>query len=1114
MERSDRVKLSFWPFIALIALLGLQSQPASGVTLSASIVSATSLSPYAGGQMTVTVDVTNSDLGDATNVNCSLVVTAGGSSVYWLNTSPSASLPTLASGATATFTYTFAILQPGIVTFVAQPVGTDCTAGCPPMTPCPTVTDTVQFPISVNPPVGALAASTAIASVSPFVGGEVTITFTVTNAGLGDVVDLEPSLVISAGSEIVSLKSGPTPAYLASLAPAADQTFIWVFNITGSGTVNYTASVAAIDNATGSPLSAAASGTVVLPGLPPAALPLAVLAADLDLFTSSPYVGGDLAVTLTVTNVGSGTAISVYPELNITSGLSLVYLKSGPTPTSTNFIIPGTNEQFTWIFGINGSGTVYFTARANGLDLLTRVPVTATDSGSIALGGFLPSSTLTFLTADLDLFTSSPYVGGDLAVTLTVTNAGSGTAISVYPELNITSGLSLVYLKSGPTPGSVSSISPDTFEQFTWVFGINGTGTVYFEARANGLDSITYLPLTATDSGSIALTGFLPSTTLANLTADLAIFSSSPYVGEDLAVILTVTNVGSGTAISVYPELNITSGVSLVYLKSGPLPTSTGFIFPDSNGQFTWIFGISGTGTVYFEARANGQDSITYLPLTATDSGFFLLADAVPSSSLMAALSFYPPSPFIGDTLSVMLTVTSTGAGGAIDLVPNLAMSSTVLVAYFSNGPVPGNLSLLPAGTAQTFTWFFDVVGSGTARFNAEATGLDQGTLRPLSATATGSVTARTISQVIPPSATVPVLAVAIAMSTTSPFLGDSFTVTLTATNTGQGDVINLQPWLKIPGGRVIQDPMALNPVPSSSTQLGTGDSITFLWTLLATEVGFGWLDGGIVGSETVTGLTAASVSATEYFQVWPLPPAGSIPGVLPGTESVAETSPTLLTLLQVIALSNQLTGSAAYRAAMAPLVQVVLKVTSDQPVALTASSVPRIEQGAPIVSLVSGPLPAGPVPLEARASVTFTWLYSISGAGRVAFDARTQGTDSAHGNPVEAGASESITVEPGGLGAKGTRVIGGRAGTINPSRGEKAVILVKPSAPGQIRIRIYSLDGKLVRELAAYASGSLAETVIWDGLDSSGSRVPPGAYPALIEAPGVKSRELIGVMR
>jgi hypothetical protein len=93
-------------------------------------------------------------------------------------------------------------------------------------------------------------------------------------------------------------------------------------------------------------------------------------------------------------------------------------------------------------------------------------------------------------------------------------------------------------------------------------------------------------------------------------------------------------------------------------------------------------------------------------------------------------------------------------------------------------------------------------------------------------------------------------------------------------------------------------------------------------------------------------------------------------------------------------------------------------------------------------------------------------------------------------------------------------KIVSGIRGYINTKRGEQATILVRPNTSGTIRVRIYDDEGRFVKELTAEADGQNKNAIQWDGTDSSGRPVGPGAYPIFVEAPGIRFKNRLVVAR
>jgi uncharacterized repeat protein (TIGR01451 family) len=156
-----------------------------------------------------------------------------------------------------------------------------------------------------------------------------------------------------------------------------------------------------------------------------------------------------------------------------------------------------------------------------------------------------------------------------------------------------------------------------------------------------------------------------------------------------------------------------------------------------------------------------------------------------------------------------------------------------------------------------------------------------------------------------------------------------------------------------------------------------------------------------------------------------------------------------------------------------------------------------------------------GPIALAPGASVTITIDAVTSASFTGAVTNAAWGLATGGCGTSQASASVSFTLSPADeLGNDRVKIVGGIRGYIQPKRGEQATILVRPVSAGTITVRIYDLTGVLVRELTAVSGGGHTEVLHWDAKDNAGRDVPPGAYPILIEAPGVRYKDTLAVLR
>jgi flagellar hook capping protein FlgD len=82
-----------------------------------------------------------------------------------------------------------------------------------------------------------------------------------------------------------------------------------------------------------------------------------------------------------------------------------------------------------------------------------------------------------------------------------------------------------------------------------------------------------------------------------------------------------------------------------------------------------------------------------------------------------------------------------------------------------------------------------------------------------------------------------------------------------------------------------------------------------------------------------------------------------------------------------------------------------------------------------------------------------------------------------------------------------------------NPLGGAALVRFALP-APGRVRVTIHDLAGRLVRLLADETSEAGSRSLLWDGRDEQGRRVPPGPYFLRLDSNGATVGRKMMVLR
>jgi len=192
---------------------------------------------------------------------------------------------------------------------------------------------------------------------------------------------------------------------------------------------------------------------------------------------------------------------------------------------------------------------------------------------------------------------------------------------------------------------------------------------------------------------------------------------------------LTATNSGGADVVlsNLPPPVAVTTGSAAVAIVSQPASTAGLVLHSGNSRDFTWTFDASGSGTVSWRASASATESntgATLAPAPASSSGIAIDAPAALALSLAAS-----PARVSAGLQRVQLALTATNTGGAslrLDPLPapTVRTSGSAAAALASAAPSTGG-TVLPGGASQTFSWQYDVSGSGTLAFAATASGTD-----------------------------------------------------------------------------------------------------------------------------------------------------------------------------------------------------------------------------------------------------------------------------------------------------------------------------------------------------------------------------------------------------
>ncbi|HET8538329.1 MAG TPA: IPT/TIG domain-containing protein [Anaeromyxobacter sp.] len=654
------------------------------------LLSAAPVRANVGQALTLVLEVSNGGEADARGVLPE--VTAAPVGAELLGSEPAAQ--DVPAGATRSFSWSFVAREAGTGMFAAQAAGWDANGA-----------GTVVLPrvLSNDVFLDAPANLQAVASSSPLrvtAGGDVRVELDVTNLGQA-AARVTPALAGTAGGT-ASWSADPLGA--TTIAGASTVRFAWTARTAGSGTISFAPRVDGTDANSGAPAAAWADAGTVLVQAPPA----------LRAVLSAPPVaneGRSIAVALDVMNDGEAAAAGVVPDL-VSSGTAT--WAAGPSPPPPVRVAGGASARFAWTYAAGAApGSASFTATVAGVDEnAPAVPALAApaSAGPVRIQR-AATLQIAFVSAPAEVNLDQPF-----GVRLRVTNTGDSTARDVVPAVACGGCVPL----AAPAPVSVAGGE--------WVEVVRSAtavslGAWTLRASAAGFDAVD-----ASTVASAVIEGALAVQRPATLVAVSSVGATVVSAGQAFPLSLRVTNAGEADA-DVDPSLSGTATGAAAWSAApldGPLRIAGGM-----SAQFRWTVTPSGAGTLSFLPRVDGVDANDGTALSAADPTPVVTVQ-VPAA--LAAALLVPAVVNGGQTFPVVLEVTNGGDAAAIGVSGAVTPAGP---ASYASGPTPPPPLRLPGASALRFTWTYAAgAAPGTIQLDAGATGTDENSTFPLSATA------------------------------------------------------------------------------------------------------------------------------------------------------------------------------------------------------------------------------------------------------------------------------------------------------------------------------------------------------------------------------------------
>jgi len=316
---------------------------------------------------------------------------------------------------------------------------------------------------------------------------------------------------------------------------------------------------------------------------------------------------------------------------------------------------------------------------------------------------------------------------------------------------------------------------------------------------------------------------------------------AAAHAGVEFTVTQTISNAGGMTALRVTPGTpSITGPSATVQVSPGASDIPAG-----AAQAFIWRITASAPGTLQLTLPVSGVDEVDARTLAAESK---LTVQSTTPAHLVATPRIVASPVAVSLPILLALDVLNDGGSDALSILPGI-LTGTANVTVIS-APVAEDI---PAGSTQTFQWTVKATAPSTNTFGAgSASGIDAVDNSPLGF---GPVQWNPVSFVVE--------AAFDATLTVPPGLlpGETLTVSFFVSNPTSIAANNVQPQLALSGSAAA----SLIPLSAPSpTNLGPGQSTTFVWTYSTASPGTLQLDVSARGTDAGSGgPVTASLSAS-----------------------------------------------------------------------------------------------------------------------------------------------------------------------------------------------------------------------------------------------------------
>ena len=688
---------------------------------------------------------------------------------------------------------------------------------------------------SVDVPLAAdLSLTKTIDNPTPDINTNVTFTITVDNAGPNNATGVKIRDVLPNGLTYVS-SAATTGAYdsatgvwtVGTVNTDDYKTLTLVAKLTREANLTNTAEVSASDQF--DPDSTPANGVegeddTASAGLVPTSADLAITKT---VDEPNPDLGTDVTFTITATNAGPDDATGVSVSDRLPAGLT--YKSSTPSVGSYD------DTSGVWTIGPLAKGAI---ATLTVVATVTS-PGPITNTATISGNQDDPDLTNNHATSDTDQLVdlvvtksvANPAinVGSDATFTVTVRNAGPGTAHHVVITDKLPAGLT--YVSDTPDQGTYDPITGD------WTVGAlarNASVHLTLQARvAAGTPITNHASVKSLDEPQSSTANDTASATVTPPNADLAVVKTvsefRPNVGDPDTFTITVTNNGpdNATGVTIFDMLPAGLGYTSYTASQGSYDSATGLwtVGNIPNGATaTLTVRVTVTAPDDYTNTAAVTESDQFDPVGANNSSATSLSTRVADIGVTKTAG--NPTPAVGTNVTFIVTATNNGPDDATQLVIRDALPATL--TFVSAAPTVGtfdpatgdwSVGSLANGASQSIQITARVVGSGSITNTAAVHALLQRDQVPENDSASAAID-------VPPAAD---LSVSKTPDNADPNLNEPVTFTIRVTNHGPNDTAGVHVADLLPAGLTYV---------SSTPSAGTYDSASGDWAVGGLNVG------------------------------------------------------------------------------------------------------------------------------------------------------------------------------------------------------------------------------------------------------------------------------------